>query len=99
MPFDEVTGKAAKVQFWEDKEASDDIISEKLKDARHMKKLYDSGYDALQETFKIDKGQHRNYPIPNKTNLNLSNSNYAKPSKYNRGHHMVKAALSKMNKI
>ncbi len=79
MPWDSVTGKAARKNQKDDKKARDDAWDEQLREARHMKKMYDFDYTGLQKAFQIQKSQHRNYPIPCIQNIKGN----GKPSKYN----------------
>eukprot|EP00483_Globobulimina_turgida_P005212 UN05222 len=93
MPFDSNSGKAAKEKQLKDKDKDQDDVDDRMKYARHMKKLYSCDYNTLRKTFKITKHKHRNYPKPCKENLNPLNNKTSKRLKNTRGRAMVQAAL------
>ncbi len=98
MGFDKDSAKAARDQQIADKEKSDKALNDHLEHARHTKKLYGYDFTQITETFKIKKYQHRNYPTPNKANLNPSKPNKRFRFKQGRGQQMVSTALAAIKK-
>eukprot|EP00483_Globobulimina_turgida_P005771 UN05781 len=72
MPFNTVTGAAARQKGVDNKTEKDKVITDKMDECRYWKKMYSYNYDDLQNAFHSKYSYlntQQNYPTPCADNL------------------------------